>query len=1606
MSSAATTLGCTNTSTKTDADDSNYQHSASQINDDSINCTGLSTDASSRKRKSFITETTNTSTERIKLDNRGVTSVDTEYMECQEFSVVNVATSSASVIGDIEAKDCSNMFSSSSSNSSILISQQNESKVDDERPGSSREKEQYHGGEDSKGVLSSSSSSSSDEDISRTQIDVASSVHSTGTEVQHNDPQTVTRTVSTPSAIVGAVQNQPEKNIVQSRRNQNQEQQEQFRPPQHQQQQPEGWRVKLYRLNVDGGWDDCGTGRIVCLYFSPNTVTSKSNLQNNINLESSTSHTNHDKGNLSNHTSNKTLDQWLYQETGEATLCVHAEVTPTMRSGSLNPAASNTGSAATATNSEDSTNSTSEIEMNGTGSICDEPLQVLLQTRILLRDAYQRQGDNIITWCEPYYPSQKHRYNNKKASPSNHERTNNGSGVDLALSFQDNAGCLDIWRQITHVQRQAAALLRQHNQQRHRQQQHDLRLSTATGQSKTVEDMAAQAAAQHHATLQNEQQHTEQWSKGKHLRQNRRSQQYQNEFFQDENEQSYSGNTINGYVDNHNVGVSRPNGEDGTIENLIDRLHENERQRQLQAHHHQQQQQQHHLQQQHHHPFLSQHHQQHEQPQQQQWQLPSCPTLQNLEDISNVFGSVQHVPQHLETLVTWMIADDFLYLKQLLTLFQEAEERSDHSKLATLAACVKFVLLLNDPSILEWVVDDTIVFEQVCACFEYDPDLREKANHRWFLRECAKFRTVVPMEDQSLIMLIHRSFRVTFLRDTLLRPTMDESSLSTLTSMQTFTHNDVIKGVAMLSGAATPVATSKKSSQQNDNNMDHDVTETLKGSYMARVMRMLGVEIHSLTILHWAKVERTVSLSTSTLNLNAVQDKSQQKTDVARKTTLATDIEDKMPVAVTNLDVAENSTTWRQHLAPQDGSIESRRLRRRGCLCFLRELFNMARTSLPQRDKDDFFSAICRLEIDLLHTFQEQQSFSNDDGGEGTSAFGASTVDEFFREGSDTVSQTSQQVEVGSVASTVRSTDYRSDINEKLSSFDALNSATAGLDSNINATQLSNGVNAVAVGQLPSCTSLLSILANVVADPQTDSTEMNAALEIISGIAIQDPSLIRQHCIDAHRAWKKVKSELHRDGDPNILHIIGRPEPNEKKEVIFLCPPDDLLFALLYLFVVETDGGILLQASEIMRIILDTEMVGDHCGPLSPTAGTVVGSGGGIFPDDPVDEGYPSEKQINSLHEHHPYLHTTEEHATEQKQFLSMFYETYVEWLVIPFQCTMFHSSCRIPKNILLNPSESPAMQQYLTSFQKGTLPTQHTFLVHVSTSSMRTASIIELLSFCVRAHLYRMKTFLLKSRILGKVINTLRQPPTTIEPTIEGNGDRSLKLAALRFLRSILSMKDESYHRHIIQHNLFEPVIETFRTNPVRDNLISSAVLDILEFINSEKINSLLDHIVTKHMMSSSSSSSTSEHAIPSLEDVSSPYFSTFATLRKSYEANIASQQGGIGGSSSNNSIIVPQKKHNTNNHSTKISNARRIHIVGGGNMFIEKYHVTDVQHNHSDEYIGNNNTDDQTPSLVVAQAEVQLQPAAARQLTGKALEDQRKFQEIDEEESYFDSD
>jgi protein phosphatase-4 regulatory subunit 3 len=257
-----------------------------------------------------------------------------------------------------------------------------------------------------------------------------------------------------------------------------------------------------------------------------------------------------------------------------------------------------------------------------------------------------------------------------------------------------------------------------------------------------------------------------------------------------------------------------------------------------------------------------------------------------------------------------------------------------------------------------------------------------------------------------------------------------------------------------------------------------------------------------------------------------------------------------------------------------------------------------------------------------------------------------------------------------------------------------------------------------------------------------------------------------------------------------------------------------------------------------------------------------------------------------------------------------------------------------IPERVLRSPSDSFALQYLMTRFQRG---------VHVDCPWIRTISVcpvrmsftVELLSFCVRAHLSRMKMFLLKSCVTEKVLLFLRQSLVGIP------GDRCLKLAILRFLRAILSVNDESYHRHIIQHNLFASVFHAFRANPVGDNLVSSAVIEMCDYILSENIKCLLDYIGRKHLTPTDQQSS-----CLSLEDVSSPYVSTLSTLRKAYEANVEETQRMLetGQASPGGSRYFP-----------------------GGIHYVSDY---------------------------------------SRTLVGKALEDQRKFQEKDEEESYFEMD
>lgn len=814
--------------------------------------------------------------------------------------------------------------------------------------------------------------------------------------------------------------------------------------------------------------------------------------------------------------------------------------------------------------------------------------------------------------------------------------------------------------------------------------------------------------------------------------------------------------------------------------------------------------------------------------------------------------TVQHI-QHRDSLVAYISQNECSYLKSLLALFPSAEARGDYASLATLAACVKTILLLNDPSIIELIVTDEGSFEEVCASLEYDPDLRDKANHRWFLRERVKFRTVALMEDEELIAAIHRSFRVTYLRDTLLRPTMDENSLSTLASLQTFTHADVVKGVTV-----SPEGTD-------------DEGELLKDSYLARVIRILGRELNAVCELEWRNLEDGGDVPS--LLASRQQDSLSDRSTVVRTSP--------------NKD-SQSPTTWKQHLAPQDGSLPSRRVRRRGSLSFLRELFNMVRISLQQNDKDDFFAVLVSMEVDLVY---DEEKDNDTESTEGNS-----------KRGSDH----------GTDVSTSQKDDDDNDNDE------AAYAADSGTRNDPPLQYPTQPVN------------LLSILATALSDPGTDVTEKGLILEIIAGIAMHDPSLIRRKCLDFYVAWKKGR----RSGDVH-LEMTGpsRPKPNEKRQIIFQCPENDLLASFLFLLATETDAGVLLQVSEIMRVILDTDMMGDH-GPINTG-----------FADEA--EGIPPNGGHSPPHDQHPNPSGSgNPSSTELNKFLSMFYEHYIQWLSAPFQYTILHPLIRFPRAYLSGETKSPLIEKMKERFEKGAA--HEVPLLHkVPFCALRNSFAVELLSFCVRVHVYRMKVYLLRSRVLGSVLRLLK--PSFLPRST--SGDRCLKLAALRFLRAILSVKEVMYHKHIIQHDLFGPVFEAFRANPVGDNLVSSSIVEMCDFITTEHINSLIEYIVTKHL------SVTSEARVPSLEDFSTPYVSTLTLLREAHEKQMEEKNGGR-----RFPIGSDQKSDGSADLGDDGAHSRYFHSNQSGRSRFA--------------------------------------------LSDKALEDQRKFREVDQAESYFESD
>ncbi|KDB35190.1 hypothetical protein H112_03093 [Trichophyton rubrum D6] len=115
-------------------------------------------------------------------------------------------------------------------------------------------------------------------------------------------------------------------------------------------------------------------------------------------------------------------------------------------------------------------------------------------------------------------------------------------------------------------------------------------------------------------------------------------------------------------------------------------------------------------------------------------------------------------------------------------------------------------------------------------------------------------------------------------------------------------------------------------------------------------------------------------------------------------------------------------------------------------------------------------------------------------------------------------------------------------------------------------------------------------------------------------------------------------------------------------------------------------------------------------------------------------------------------------------------------------------------------------------------------------------AHLVEILTFFVRQHPIRSRSFIREESLIPRVAQlfTVTQ--------------KHLKLMALKFFRTLVSLHDTFYHAQLTHNNTFDLILNIVYETMPRDNLLNSACLDLFEFIKRENIKPIIGHVVERY--------------------------------------------------------------------------------------------------------------------------------------------------------------
>ncbi|KAI0147683.1 DUF625-domain-containing protein [Xylariaceae sp. FL1272] len=112
----------------------------------------------------------------------------------------------------------------------------------------------------------------------------------------------------------------------------------------------------------------------------------------------------------------------------------------------------------------------------------------------------------------------------------------------------------------------------------------------------------------------------------------------------------------------------------------------------------------------------------------------------------------------------------------------------------------------------------------------------------------------------------------------------------------------------------------------------------------------------------------------------------------------------------------------------------------------------------------------------------------------------------------------------------------------------------------------------------------------------------------------------------------------------------------------------------------------------------------------------------------------------------------------------------------------------------------------------------------------------VEILCFFIRQHQHRSKSFVLQNDLVLRITQLLQSP------------EKFVKLVGIRFLRQLVGSQDEFYVKHLSEKKALEPVLDLLIATMPRDNLLSSACLELFEHIKKESVKDLVKHMVENY--------------------------------------------------------------------------------------------------------------------------------------------------------------